>query len=333
VFVRLCRCFCILLITSVILFACSFALVEPTEYGLDWDNNWFTIDDTQVYEGGRHFLGLGHTFIIYPKILRTIKMSGDIPTTGDGENDVEVETAEADSESESTGVRPTSVLNARTSDGLQVMLDLSYQYKLMATPEDLTQLWYDYEDQYEAAFVRISRDTLRNVASQFAAFQYFYNRSIISDAMRIALDAELSNHHANVESFQLLNIALPSKFSDAIQATEVARQAIEQAEYQQEVSAIEAKTREKEALSEAEIILLRANATAEGTLLQANADANVLRTRVNSEKQAFKKVKSALELTEHQLMAYIWLKAIQGQDSSAQNVIGVARPDVLGTFS
>lgn len=151
--------------------------------------------------------------------------------------------------------------------------------------------------------------------------------------MRIALDAELSNHHANVESFQLLNIALPSKFSDAIQATEVARQAIEQAEYQQEVSAIEAKTREKEALSEAEIILLRANATAEGTLLQANADANVLRTRVNSEKQAFKKVKSALELTEHQLMAYIWLKAIQGQDSSAQNVIGVARPDVLGTFS
>jgi len=207
-------CFCILLITSVILFACSFALVEPTEYGLDWDNNWFTIDDTQVYEGGRHFLGLGHTFIIYPKILRTIKMSGDIPTTGDGENDVEVESAEADSESESTGVRPTSVLNARTSDGLQVMLDLSYQYKLMATPEDLTQLWYDYEDQYEAAFVRISRDTLRNVASQFAAFQYFYNRSIISDAMRIALDAELSNHHANVESFQLLNIALPSKFSD-----------------------------------------------------------------------------------------------------------------------
>ena len=30
---------------------------------------------------------------------------------------------------------------------VQVMLDLSYQYKLMATPEDLTQLWYDYEDQ------------------------------------------------------------------------------------------------------------------------------------------------------------------------------------------
>ena len=78
-------------------------------------------------------------------------------------------------------------------------------------------------------------------------------------------------HSATVQSFQLLNVLLPPRFSSAIEETEIARQEIENAGYQQAVSITEANTRVREAERQAKIILLAANATAANITLQARA--------------------------------------------------------------
>ena len=89
--------------------------------------------------------------------------------------------------------------------------------------------------------------------------------------MRGSLDVALMQHSATVQSFQLLNILLPPRFSSAIEETEIARQEIENAGYQQAVSITEANTRVREAERQAKIILLAANATAANITLQARA--------------------------------------------------------------
>lgn len=272
----------------------------------------FQINENKLYTGGRHFIGLGHSFIVFPKTLQTVRMG----TFGSGE--------EVDSETVTT-----SSLLARTEDGLQVTLDLSFQYRLEESINKIIDLYRDFQDNYQPAYVRIARNVLRDVASEFQAFQYFYNRSIVGTRMGEVLNEALANHSASVQSFQLLNVELPTRFSSAIEETEVARQAIENARYQQDVARTEANTRVEEARRGAEIILLQANATARSTTLQAEADATNTLRQMLAETDAYRTIQSELSLDEDQLLSYVWLKAIQERRPSTENVISVAKPAVL----
>ena len=247
-------CFCALLIAGAIMIGCSFGVLGPTDMGLDYDSINIRINEVDLFENGRYFIGLGHEFIIFPKRLKTIRMS-DQASSGGGEGEEGEE-------------RVTSQLLARTMDGLPVTLDLSFQYRLMPSAESLVKLYKDFQTDYESAYIRIARNVLRDVAADYQAFNYFYNRSVISSAMRGSLDVALMQHSATVQSFQLLNILLPPRFSSAIEETEIARQEIENAGYQQAVSITEANTRVREAERQAKIILLAANATAANITLQ-----------------------------------------------------------------
>ena len=247
-------CFCALLIAGAIMIGCSFGVLGPTDMGLDYDSINIRINEVDLFENGRYFIGLGHEFIIFPKRLKTIRMS-DQASSGGGEGEEGEE-------------RVTSQLLARTMDGLPVTLDLSFQYRLMPSAESLVKLYKDFQTDYESAYIRIARNVLRDVAADYQAFNYFYNRSVISSAMRGSLDVALMQHSATVQSFQLLNILLPPRFSSAIEETEIARQEIENAGYQQAVSITEANTRVREVERQAKIILLAANATAANITLQ-----------------------------------------------------------------
>ena len=48
--------FCIVLITGIVLFACSFSLVQLDEYGLIYDHTYQEIEP-EIHESGRYFTG------------------------------------------------------------------------------------------------------------------------------------------------------------------------------------------------------------------------------------------------------------------------------------
>jgi len=54
--------------------ACSFSSLHATQYGLDYDHIWETVD-TQIYTGGLSFLGFGHSFIKFPNTVQSISYS------------------------------------------------------------------------------------------------------------------------------------------------------------------------------------------------------------------------------------------------------------------
>ena len=60
--------------------------------------------NSQPFIGGIHFLGVGHSFIKYPKTVQTIEFSQDRNANG-------------------------PVIQSRTQDGLEVSLEISFQYK------------------------------------------------------------------------------------------------------------------------------------------------------------------------------------------------------------
>lgn len=57
---------CVFLWISIILFAVSFAVLEPHQFGIEVNGNSLQLNREVLFQGGRHFLGLGHSFYKLP---------------------------------------------------------------------------------------------------------------------------------------------------------------------------------------------------------------------------------------------------------------------------
>ena len=70
--------------------------------------------------------------------------------------------------------------------------------------------------------------------AEFDAMEVFYNRTNIEEAMRFNIIDGLATFHAIVDSFQLLDISLPSSLQNALQDTEDLNMTIQTKEYEKE---------------------------------------------------------------------------------------------------
>ena len=91
--------------------ATSFATIDPNNVGLDYNSITLSINKNTLFPSGRHFLGVGHSFIIYPLTAQGVKFEN---------------------------------MNSRTNDGLLLTLDVSFNYQLTAQLSQLTFLYYTY---------------------------------------------------------------------------------------------------------------------------------------------------------------------------------------------
>lgn len=93
----------VLIVGGGILIILGFSTLEATEIGLDYSSISKNVDKT-IYNNGLHFLGIGHSFIRYPKMVQTIEFSRE------------------------RGADLANI-NSRTKDGLEVSLEISFQYQ------------------------------------------------------------------------------------------------------------------------------------------------------------------------------------------------------------
>lgn len=305
---------CATLIVAILI-GSSFHELTPVQMGLDYDGLAHRVNDKILYENGRWFLGPAHSFIVFPRTTRSILMRN----------------AEADS-----GVisdQQFSSLTARTSDGLAVEMELSYQYRLEASAESLGSLYRDFGLDYEVAYIRESRDVLRTSASRFSAFEYFYNRSSVASAMQQELTDALSTWHANVEAFQLLTYQLPAAFSRSIEDMEVARQEVEMTQLQLSVASIDATTRLLSSKYQAERRLLTALTAANATLLAGAAQSEAVALQLEAEAASLLQARDALRIEDdNELLAATWLLGVRRRQkqSPTQMLVQMTPPKVLG---
>eukprot|EP00392_Amoebophrya_sp_AT5.2_P002218 g2223.t1 len=160
--VRYCAgcCCCGGLITAIVLIAISFSVLEATEMGLDYSSVSKSVSDEKLYPAGRHMLGVGHSFKKFPKDQQTVKFPGE----------------------------KYRHLEARTYDGLEVLLDLNFQYRLVEDLSSVSRIYYDWGLRYDYAYVLVARNMLRDTAANWTAFEFFYNRTEIEAAMHMRWD-------------------------------------------------------------------------------------------------------------------------------------------------
>lgn len=267
---------------------------------------------TDAVGSGRYFLGLGHEFLIFPKVYQTIEYS-DLPDATAGP------------------------VQSRTKDGVEVILSVSFQYQL--AQESIHDLFQTYgismdgidtdegeEEPYKRVFSYVARDILTDVSTEYNAFEFFSNRTNIGDRMWRELRTVYErDYFASVVFFQLKDVDLPDQFEHAIQDAEVSRQYQQRAREIQTKAEIEAETSVIQAEYSAHIILQEAGAQANATLVQNEYDIAAFNFTQANRLASYKAMYSALGWTDaSQLIDYVQVSAASANvDESIISLSGV----------
>jgi regulator of protease activity HflC (stomatin/prohibitin superfamily) len=205
---------------------------------------------------------------------------------------------------------------------------LSFQYKLRKA--ELIELYGTFALDYENYFISQSRTTLRDVASFYNAIEFFNNRTFIGDVMFQYLIQDIDVMYADVVYFQLREIDLPDEFEEALKQVQIAQQQYQIALYEQEAAIIRAQTQIIEAQAAANITVVLAEADAEAYLINMEAQAEALNITLTAERLAYYAMGQQLNLTSSELLALLWIMAVQEHDDSLL-IIGADTPVLIET--
>lgn len=305
---------CTVTITSVVLFACSFALVGPTEVGIRYNNiAWNLCEDPDdcgvykpAYDDGRYFVGLGQGFHIYPKTWQYIEFSN----SPDG------------------GARNTPV-SCWSKDGQSVFLEIGIYYRII--PTKVLQLFKQEGcaktpclENAQHHLEDIMKTAIRMNSVHFDTLQFFTNRvnisNTISAAVKKAVESEI---FMEVERFNLMSVDLPDKFEDAVTKKVVKAQLRETLVEEREPTVLRRKVGVLTANADRDITILRAEANAAGKLLTANETAEAFKRVLGAQKEMYFKLKNELSMVHNEgLFHYIYSNLIKLGASTTKVLVG-----------
>lgn len=283
-------------LTVGILVVTSIKSLEPNELGLDYSANSLTIDTTQLYTAGVHYLGVGHSWISYPKSVLEIDMRSS-----------------------------SALIIGRTKDGLVIELQARLLYRLIASKERLAALYLMFKGEYATAYRSIARGTIRDVAAGYTAFEFWQQRDNITQVMKQELMVKLLDVHANMDDFLLSEFSLPSKFEEALTETEKFQQEKSQVAYEMETAVKEIETLVLASTVTVERMMIEANREANTTTLVYEAEVQRIQSTTDAEMASYQKLKGELDLTTEQLINVVWLNSLGGTNKT-KKLFNVPRP-------
>jgi len=291
------------IIVGIFLIAFSFGVVDPTFQAIVYNHNTQqlefkdgSLESGDLYLEGRYFLGIGKVFVTFPRTFQTIDFKAD---QGDA-------------------------ISIRSRDGLVISMDIAFQYTLTSNGKELLALYMRWQEKYAEAFGKIARNIIRDVAAKYDAFEFFFNRSIIVGDITATMTSYFLKIGATINNFQMLDLALPTQFFEAIQQTEVTRTKISEATVLQQKTLIEAQTNLLAAKKQAEVIVTQARARADAILIQKQQDALSRKAAIEQELIALQSLKSQLNLTTEELLNYLLIDALK--DTNAKITFAVDKP-------
>jgi len=296
----LCICMCaVTCITAIVLLILGFSSLEATELGLDYSWISKTIDP-KMRENGLYFLGIGHSFFKFPKNVQTIEFSKERNAN-------------------------RGPIESRTFDGLEVVLEISFQYVLQ--PENLDKLFMTFGTDYQEIFSNIAIDLLTEEATRYTAYDFFMDRGKIKDDFQKQLNQVFSKVcYSHIQFLQLRSVDLPSLFEQAIQESEVKKQDIQKAYAELNKVRVEIDTKIKSAEFQKNVTINFAEGEAESLLKQNAAQIDSLKQVQNTQTQAYSNLKTNLGLTNQALLNFVKAKLIKTYDG-INMALNIASPE------
>ena len=102
-----------------------------------------------------------HSFLKFPRSVQTVEFS--------------------DTDASVPSIRKVHA-DSRTSDGLEVKLEISFQYSLIA--EGLFSLYKSYEMEYPYIIQNVAIDALSDLTTNYTAYNFFMDRGRIGTEMQ-----------------------------------------------------------------------------------------------------------------------------------------------------
>lgn len=274
--------------------ACSWDTLEPTEYGLIYNKFTGSVDTSQVYAGGRHFVGIAWAFIRLPSTQQNIEFS---TRRGAVEGPVSARTGKE---------------NPEDPGGQPVDLSICFQYRLLK--EHVGQLYRTFGVNYEVSVRRFAHMEITNVVQDLNPSQFWLDRDIITPLLTHRVNSSLISHSSvELTGFNLLRTDFHPQYEGTIVSMKLQEQYKITNEYQQSVTQILQTIEIQKADYDAQIqgILSRAEAEAKETINLASA--NGFKHIQTSKANAYSQLQERLRLNHTQLVDYIKIKSINGQ--------------------
>lgn len=283
--------------------------VEITEYGLSHNTITRKVEK-RPYISGRYWIGPWCYFIKFPSVVKTIQFSDSRL-----QNDLGIDE------------QGDPMLRSRTADGLDVTIELSFQYQLHG--EKLYELYTtagagrDFHDLY----VRVAVDRLTEIATEYTANEFFVDRTRIGKAMEKLLKDDFEARlYATIFSFQLRSVGLPDEFEKAIQKTEVKKQDVHVAEAEQQSTKVALETELMKAKRRTKVKANNAEGLAESVMLDNAADIEQFTATQEKAAESYKGVLKELDNKENELLAYVQSRVIRDHISD-KVTLGLNLPD------
>jgi Holliday junction resolvasome RuvABC endonuclease subunit len=301
---------------TAFLFALFIALagiksVEITEYGLA--ANMITRKvEKRPYLSGRYWIGPWAHFIKFPSVVKTIqfsdsKLQDDLGIDEQGD----------------------PMLRSRTADGLDVTIELSFQYQLHM--EKLYSLYTTFGEgrNFHDLFVRVAIDRLTEIATEYTANEFFVDRTRIGKSMEKLLKADFESRlYATIFSFQLRAVGLPDEFEKAIQKTEVQKQDVHVAEAEQMSTKVALETELMKAQRRTKVKANTAEGIAESVMLENTADIKQFKQTQEKAATSYKGVLKELDNKENELLAYVQSRVLRDHISD-KVTLGLTLPTIV----
>lgn len=266
--------------------ALGFTQVNPTEMALEY--NWVTktIDPVPIVEPGLRWIGPWRYLYRYPKTITTI----------------EFEQSHRD------------ILDGRTSDGLPLLMGITFQYQLK--PEELFQLYTTYEishREYVSIFSLMGIHLLTELATNFTAYQFFNEKQTIAESMRSEMDRYFqANLFASVTSLQINEDDLPQPFTDTVLQAATERQNITRMTKFRDSQVVNFQTARIVAYAQANVTVNNAQGNVHRIHQNGHADAAIIEAYVEAEKSAYLEVRQGLDIQGDALIDYMWYDSLSG---------------------
>mmetsp|Transcript_5801 Transcript_5801/g.11615 ORF Transcript_5801/g.11615 Transcript_5801/m.11615 type:complete len:315 (-) Transcript_5801:83-1027(-) len=279
----------------------AWSVLDPWEIGLDYSMVTQTISDS-AWGTGRHWIGVGHKFLRFNSTVTTVQFSH-----------------------EHGGAVFGGPLRSRTADGLEVMLEISFQYLLL--PETLYRMYTTYGPSFHEIFVKMAMDLLTVAATKHTARAFFVNRTMIGNMMEESLRLHFKEQAlVDVPLFQFQAVSLPTEFEAAIKETQVAEQKIKRVQAKQSMLKVEYETEVIQAQRYVKVRQQQADAVASSIALQNAADVASFNASQICAATAFERVLKIFDGDTAKLLKYMKVRAMRDHPAE-HSVLGI-RDDV-----
>jgi len=304
----------VVFLISIILFACSFDVVKPTQFGL-FQNGWSgSVDTSYVYDAGRYFVWLRNFFITVPAYRVNIEFSA-------------AKTADAPPVPGRTG----RDLSDPDSGGQPVTLSFSFQYQFKR--EDVGKVYNEFGNQYEPRFLLFARMAVSDVAQKYTPDKFWTHRSEVAQDMFETIKKSLRvNGHCDVTNFQLLQVDFPAKYETMITDIQLQVQYKLTSEYQQKVTDVLKDIDIMTATNKATIASINAGASATSALLVNKAKTDGFYIQQSAKAESYAELANLLQLTKKEVLDYVKIHSLTGgldSGRTAQTVVGTAQPSMV----